>query len=101
MFVFMYKFHFCDYGLSLFLLVVYYIKVYLYFIMSFEVCVNRTKWLGHVLEIEDNRTVKKQYKDSPCGARPRGRPKSWWRDSILSDLGQLRIKISLAQDRTG
>lgn len=35
----------------------------------------------------------------PGGVRPEGLPRSRWIDSVLSDLNQIKINISLAQHR--
>ena len=58
--------------------------------------IQRLKFLGRVLRMEGSSTVKKLYNDSPSGVLSRGRPRSQWGDSSLSDLKQLRINVSYA-----
>jgi len=45
--------------------------------------------------------AKKIFKWNPLTTRPRGRPKCRWEDSIIQDLGQMKIKnwITCVQGR--
>jgi len=38
------------------------------------------------------RAAKKIFKWNPLTTRPRGRPKYRWKDNIIQDLGQMKIK---------
>jgi len=47
------------------------------------------------------RAAEKIIKCNPLATRPRGRPKCRWEDSIIQDLGQMKIKkwLTCVQDR--
>ena len=46
----------------------------------------RTKWLGHVERMGEERQVKRLLKTEMQGRRPVGRPRTRWKDVILRDL---------------
>jgi len=60
----------------------------------------RLSWFGHIQRIPETRAAKKIFKWNPLTTRPRGRPKHRWEDSIIEDLGQMKIKnwITCVQD---
>jgi hypothetical protein len=63
--------------------------------------VQRLSWFGHIQRMPEARANKKIFKWNPLTARPRGRPKYGWEDSIIQDLGQMEIKnwLTCVQDR--
>jgi len=61
----------------------------------------RLSWFGHVKRMPETGAAKKIFKWNPLTTRPRGRPKHRWKDNIIQDLGQMKIKnwITCVQDR--
>ena len=61
----------------------------------------RLSWFGHVQRMSETRAAKKIFKWNPLPTRPRGRSKCRWEDSIIQDLGKMKIKnwITCVQDR--
>ena len=61
--------------------------------MSFQkVCDSRLRWYGHETRIYQERTVKKLLGSTPIGRRPRGRPRTRWRDYV-EDLSSVVLKL--------
>jgi hypothetical protein len=53
--------------------------------------VNRLGWAGHVIHMDNNRTVK-VYNTKPAGIRNTGRPKLRWEDDGMQDVKTLGMK---------
>ena len=60
---------------------------------------NRLRWFGHVIRMDNDNRVQKCMTLEVNGRRNRGRPKKTWEQVIASDLRELGITRSLAQDR--
>ena len=54
------------------------------------------RWYGHVTRMSHERTVKQLMNDFPSGKRPRGRPRTSWRNYV-KDLAWWRLGIPLAE----
>lgn len=67
--------------------------------VSHFVRIQRFKWLGHLVRMDDDRAVKKLYYGAPDGTRPRGRPKGRWKDSVAEDLRMTGVSSRHAADR--
>lgn len=67
--------------------------------LSDYVRIQRLKWLGHLLRMDDGRTVKRLYQGYPEGVRARGRPRSRWKDKVSEDLQSFKVSLRLAADR--
>ena len=50
------------------------------------------RWYGHVTRMVQERTAKKLFCSTPIGRRPRGRPRTRWRDYV-KDLSWSRLGI--------
>lgn len=74
-------------------------KVYDDLRVSYFVRVQRIKWLGHILRMDNGRVAKLLYLGNPDGVRPRGRPKGRWKDSVAEDLRTAGISSGRATDR--
>ena len=61
---------------------------------------NRLRWYGHVLRTEDNDWVKKCMEYEVEGPRPRGRPKSTWREVVKEDCQARKLNTEDAMDRS-
>jgi hypothetical protein len=48
--------------------------------------INRLGWVGLVISINKNRTVKKAFNTKPIGIRKTGRPKLRWEDDVIQDI---------------
>jgi len=61
----------------------------------------RLSWFGHVQKMPETGAAKNTFKWNPLTTRPRGRPKHRWEDTIILDLGQMKIInwITCVQDR--
>lgn len=66
----------------------------------------RVRWLGHVLRRPDDHPTKATYEFDPTAAgwrRPRGRPRTRWKDVLRSDLQGVNLTLEdaarLADDR--
>jgi hypothetical protein len=46
----------------------------------------RLAWAGHLVRMNDNRTLKKIFNIKPDGARCTGRPKLRWEDGVVQDM---------------
>jgi hypothetical protein len=51
----------------------------------------RSRWLGHVERMSEDRVIKKLYMSKPEGRRRVGRPKMQWLDDIEEDLRKMGI----------
>ena len=60
---------------------------------------NRLHWFGHVVRMDNDNWVKKYMTLKVYGRRDPGRPKKTWEQVIASDLRELGVTRSLAQDR--
>ena len=60
---------------------------------------NRLWWYGHVLQKEDDDWVKKCMEYEVEGPRPRGRPKSTWREVVREDCKAHKLNKEDAMDR--
>jgi len=54
--------------------------------------INRLGWAGHVIRMDNNRTVKKVFNTKPIGIRKTGRPKLRWEDDVIQDIKTLGVK---------
>ena len=61
------------------------------------------RWLGHILRSGPERTPYQVFSENMVGRRPRGRPRTRWRDVAVADLRLLDIDPDimeeLAEDR--
>ena len=53
---------------------------------------SQLRWYGHVARMSQERTAKKLLCSTPIGRRPRGRPRTQWRDYV-EDLSWSRLGI--------
>ena len=60
---------------------------------------NRLRWFGHVMRMDNDNWVKKCMTLEVYGRRDPGRPKKTWEQVIASDLHELGVTWSPAQDR--
>ena len=60
---------------------------------------NRFRWFGHAVRMDNDNWVKKCMTLKVNGRGDPGRPKKTWEQVIVSDLRELGITRSLAQDR--
>ncbi|XP_066903471.1 uncharacterized protein [Halyomorpha halys] len=67
--------------------------------ISSYIRIKRLKWFGHVMRMSEERVAHKLYSYVPDGVRHCGRPKGRWRDAVRWDLQQLRIPVTLSEDR--
>lgn len=65
--------------------------------------IQRLRWYGHLIRMQDTRAPKRLFKGRPGGRRPAGRPKSRWHDKVHEDLRELRVRQAerVARDRQG
>jgi hypothetical protein len=54
--------------------------------------VTRLTWAGHLVCMNNDRTVKKIFNTKPEGARSAGRPKLQWEDDVDQDTRILGVK---------
>jgi hypothetical protein len=54
--------------------------------------IKRLGWAGHIICIDNNRTVKKVFNTKPIGIRKTGRPKLRWEDDVIQDIKTLGVK---------
>ena len=63
----------------------------------------RLRWAGHLVRMEEGRSVFKILTGTPAGKRPLGRPRLRWEDNIrlyLKEIGiDRRNRVDLDQDR--
>ena len=53
---------------------------------------SQLRWYGHATRMSQERTAKKMLCSTPNGRRPRGRPRTRWRDCV-EDLSWSRLSI--------
>ncbi|XP_066905819.1 uncharacterized protein [Halyomorpha halys] len=61
--------------------------------------IQRLKVIGHVMRMSEERVPHKLYSYVPDGVRQLGSPKGRWRNAVRRDLRQLRIPVTLTEDR--
>jgi hypothetical protein len=54
--------------------------------------INILGWAGHVIRMDNNRTVKKVFNTKPIGIRTMGGPKLRWEDDVIDDIKTLGVK---------
>ena len=54
--------------------------------------IRRLEWLGHVIRMNETRSVKKIFEGKLEGRRGRGRPRLRWIDDVEDDLRKLGVK---------
>ena len=54
--------------------------------MVTEIKKGRSRWLGHVERMSEERVVKRLYQNTPEGGRSVGRPRLRWMDDVREDL---------------
>jgi hypothetical protein len=54
--------------------------------------VKRLAWVGNLVRMNDNRTLKKIFNTKLDGARSAGRPKLRWEDGVVQDMRILGVK---------
>jgi transcription termination factor 2 len=54
--------------------------------------IRRLEWLGHVVRMNETRSVKKIFEGKLEGRRSRGRPKLRWINYVEDDLKELGVK---------
>jgi len=54
--------------------------------------VKRLAWPGHLVRMNNDRTLKKLFNTKPDGARSVGRPKLRWEDGVGQDMRILGVK---------
>jgi hypothetical protein len=54
--------------------------------------VKRLEWAGHMMRMNDERTLKKIFNTKPDGTRSVGRPKLRWEDGVDPDMRILKVK---------
>jgi hypothetical protein len=52
----------------------------------------RIAWLGHVMRMDDKRTLKRVLEWKPIGVRIKGRPRKRWNEGIEGDLQIMGIR---------
>ena len=54
--------------------------------------VQRTKWLGHILIMDQARPARKLLDWKPMGIRPVGTPRQRWQEDVMEGLKKLKVK---------
>jgi len=54
--------------------------------------IRRLEWLGHVIRMNETRSVKKIFEGKLEGRRGRGRPRLRWINDVEDDLRKLGVK---------
>jgi hypothetical protein len=54
--------------------------------------INRLGWAGHVIHMDNNRTVKKVFNTKPIGIKQIGRPNLRWEDDVIQEIKTLEVK---------
>ena len=52
----------------------------------------RLEWTGHVVRIDQGRTVKKIFESKLEGSRRKGRPRLRWLEEVENDLREMKVK---------
>ena len=60
---------------------------------------NRLRWYGHVLQKKDTDWVKKRMEYEEEGSRPRGRPKTTWKEDVQKNCQARNLNKEDAMDR--
>lgn len=61
--------------------------------ISSYIKLQRLKWFGHLNRMEENKQMYRIYRSAPFKARPRGRPKDKWRDRVLENMREVKIRF--------
>jgi hypothetical protein len=65
--------------------------------------VKRLAWAGHLVRMNNDRTLKKIFNNKPDGVRRAGRPKLRWEDGVDQDMRILEVKnwkkVALNRDK--
>jgi hypothetical protein len=54
--------------------------------------IQRLEWLGHIIRMDETRSVKKIFEGKLEGRRGRGRPRLRWINDVENDLRKLGVK---------
>ena len=54
--------------------------------------IRRLEWLGHIIRMNETRSVKKIFEGKLEGRRGRGRPRLKWINDVEDDLRKLGVK---------
>ena len=54
--------------------------------------IRRLEWIGHVIRMNESRSVEKMFEGKLEGRRGRGRPRLRWIDNVEDDLRKLGVK---------
>jgi hypothetical protein len=54
--------------------------------------IRRLEWIGHVIRMNETRSIKKIFEGKLEGRRGRGRPRLRWLDDVEDDLRKLGVK---------
>ena len=54
--------------------------------------IRRLEWIGHIIRMNETRSVKKIFEGKLEGRRGRGRPSLRWIDDVKDDLRKLGVK---------
>jgi hypothetical protein len=65
-------------------------KIYRSIVKAMKVA--RTRWLGHLVRMEENSPCKKMTSSQLEGSRKKGRPKLRWLDSVIKDVKLLKVE---------
>jgi len=62
----------------------------------------RIAWLGHVMRVDEKRTLKRVLEWKPIGRRIRGRPRKRWIEDVEEDIQRMGIRRwrKLCKERT-
>jgi hypothetical protein len=52
----------------------------------------RLAWAGHLVRMNNDRTLKKKFNTKPDGVRRAGRPKLRWEDGVVQDMRIFEVK---------
>lgn len=63
--------------------------------------INRLRWVGHLERKDETELTKYIFHQKPVGSRPRGRPRSRFKDQVEEDLRRLNIRGWRARARNG
>ena len=53
--------------------------------------IQRLRWLGHVVRMEEDATARREFDAAICGRRCRGRPCIRWKDQIEESLSSIAV----------
>jgi len=57
----------------------------------------RFEWIGHVVRMDQGRTVRKVFERKPEGSKRRGRPRVRWLEDVEKDLREINVKELLTE----